>query len=43
MTFCLPKIRLEIVKHFTFSCDKFWAVTFMACSLFLVQIRRWGL
>lgn len=43
ITFCIPKITLEIVKHVTFSCDKFRAVTFTAYSLFLVQTGRWGL
>lgn len=41
--FYIPKIRLEIVKHLTFGCDKFWAVTFTASSLLVVQTRRRGL
>lgn len=41
--FCVAKIRLEIVKHSTFGCDEFWAVTFTACSLFLSQTRKGGL
>ena len=40
ITFCISKIKLETAEHSSFSHDEFQAVSFMACSFFLVQPMR---